>query len=99
MDLMNLAITTVLGAGGGYVGNMLKGNGLGMIGNLAAGALGGNGLGAVLPMLMGGAATAAAAAPAAADAGGGMMGMVMTYLVPLIGGGAGSLIGGLFKKA
>ncbi len=82
--LINLA----LGAGGGYLGNMLKKNGLGMIGNLLAGGAGGVGLpallGAVAPTLLGS---------------GDSQNMLMTGLTSLLGGSAASLIGGLIKKA
>ncbi len=90
--MTQLLINTVVGAAGGWLGNMLKKNGLGMIGNLVAGGAGGNALGFLMPMIMGGGAAAANA-----DAGiGGMIGPIVTAL---LGGGAGSLIGGLIKKA
>ena len=34
--IMPYLLNTILGAGGGWLGNMLKKNGLGMIGNLVA---------------------------------------------------------------
>jgi hypothetical protein len=87
MDITSLLINTVAGAGGGYLGNMLKQNGLGMVGNLLAGAVGGNAvpaiLAAVVPALMGGDSS----------------NMIMSIATALVGGGAGSLLGGLFKKA
>ncbi|HRI59491.1 MAG TPA: hypothetical protein PK228_07200, partial [Saprospiraceae bacterium] len=46
-------INTVLGAGGGYLANMLKKNGLGMVGNLLTGAVGGNVLPLIISALMG----------------------------------------------
>lgn len=83
-------LQTLLGAGGGWLGNMLKANGLGTIGNVIAGAVGGNALpgilGAVAPALMGAAA-------------GDGNSMVSTIISSLLGGGVGSLVGGLFKKA
>jgi hypothetical protein len=88
--LLPFILKTVLGAGGGYLGNMLKSNGLGMIGNLVAGGVGGNLLPLVLGMLgMGG----------AADATDGSAFSLANIAGGLLGGGAGSLIGGLFKKA
>lgn len=58
-----------------------------MVGNLLAGAVGGNAvpaiLSAVVPALMGGDSS----------------NMIMSIVTALIGGGAGSLLGGLFKKA
>ncbi|MBL7825208.1 MAG: hypothetical protein JNJ57_01165 [Saprospiraceae bacterium] len=78
-------INTALGAGGGYLGNMLKKNGLGMIGNLLAGAVGGNALPLILQQVMGG----------GADGGNNM---IMQIVSALLGGGLGSVIGGLFKK-
>ena len=82
-------LQTLLGAGGGWLGNMLKANGLGAIGNLIAGAVGGNALPAILGMVMPG-------MMAGADGG---TNMISTILTSVIGGGAGSLIGGLIKKA
>ncbi len=88
-SLLPLLINAAIGGGGGFLGNMLKKNGLGLVGNLLAGAVGGGGLpailGAVAPTLLAG-----------ADGG---PNMITTVLTSLIGGGAGSLIGGLFKKA
>ena len=82
-------INTLLGAGGGWLGSMLKKNGLGMVGNLLAGAVGGN----VLPLITG---ALGLFANSGAD-GGGMD--IAGMLISLVGGGAGSLLGGLFKKA
>lgn len=90
--MTQLLINTVIGAAGGWLGNMLKKNGLGMIGNLVAGGAGGNILGYLAPMLMGGGA-------AAANSDGSMGSMVGPIVTALLGGGAGSLIGGLIKKA
>lgn len=86
---MPYLLNTLLGAGGGWLGNMLKKNGLGMVGNLLSGAVGGN----VLPMIL----KAAGLVGTAPMEGGGMDWMAL--LTSLIGGGAGSLLGGLFKKA
>jgi len=80
-------INTLLGAGGGYLGNLLKKNGLGMIGNLLAGAVGGN----VLPLILGQLMNSGGEAAGGLD----IVGMISA----LLGGGAGSLLGGLFKKA
>lgn len=79
-------INTLLGAGGGWLGNMLKKNGLGMVGNLIAGAAGGNILPLILNQFMNSGGT---------DGGLDWMGI----LASLIGGTGGSLIGGLIKKA
>ncbi len=87
--MMPYLLNTLLGAGGGWLGNMLKKNGLGMIGNLIAGGVGGN----VLPIIL----NAVGMMNTAAPEGGGMNWMAL--LTSLIGGGAGSLLGGLFKKA
>lgn len=88
MDVVSLLINTVAGAGGGYLGDMLKKNGLGMVGNLIAGAVGGNAVPAVLGALgvLGG-------------GDGGSTNMIVSVLTALLGGGAGSLLGGLLKKA
>jgi uncharacterized membrane protein YeaQ/YmgE (transglycosylase-associated protein family) len=83
-QLLPYLINTVSGGAGGYLGNMLKQNGLGMLGNLLAGAVGGNALPMILNAVMGG---------------GDGQSMIMQIVSALIGGGAGSLIGGLFKKA
>ncbi|MBK9108727.1 MAG: hypothetical protein IPM92_10275 [Saprospiraceae bacterium] len=88
MDLTSILINTVAGAGGGYLGNMLKKNGLGMIGNLIAGAAGGN----ILPVLI----SALGMLGGGGDEGGFN---IVGLIISLIGGGAGSLLGGLFKKA
>ncbi len=82
--LLPYLLNTLLGAGGGYLGNMLKKNGLGMVGNLLSGAVGGNVLPLIVSALMGG---------------GGSENMVMNIVIALLGGGVGSLVGGLFKKA
>lgn len=88
MDLMSILINTVAGAGGGWLGNMLKKNGLGMIGNLIAGGAGGN----ILPMIT----TALGLFANSGGEGGGLN--IMNIIISLLGGSAGSLIGGLFKK-
>ncbi|MBK9271296.1 MAG: hypothetical protein IPM48_06835 [Saprospiraceae bacterium] len=80
-------LNTLLGAGGGWLGNMLKKNGLGMVGNLIAGAVGGNALPMILAQFMN----------SGSEASGGMD--IMSLITASVGGGAGSLIGGLFKKA
>ena len=82
-QILPYLINTALGAGGGWLGNMLKKNGLGSVGNLIAGAVGGN----ALPLIVG-----------ALMSGEGLSG-VLQYLLPLVGGTVGSLLGGLFKKA
>lgn len=89
MDLTALIINTVAGAGGGYLGNMVKKNALGMVGNLIAGAVGGN----ILPIIM--------SAPGLLGDGGGESGgfNLVSLILSLVGGGAGSLLGGFFKKA
>ena len=57
MDLQALLISSLVGGGGGFLGDMLKKNGLGTIGNVVAGTVGGNALpailGALAPALMG----------------------------------------------
>lgn len=82
-QILPYLINTLLGAAGGWLGNKLKANGLGNVGNLIAGAVGGNAVPLIASALMSG------------DG----LNTILQYLLPLIGGGAGSLIGGLFKKA
>ena len=82
-QILPYLINTALGAGGGYLGNMLKKNGLGNLGNLIAGAVGGNALPLILNAVMNGE---------------GLTG-ILQYLLPLVGGTVGSLLGGMFKKA
>jgi hypothetical protein len=82
-QILPYLINTALGAGGGYLGNLLKKNGLGNVGNLIAGAVGGN----VVPLIVG-----------ALMNGEGLSG-ILSYVLPLVGGTVGSLLGGLFKKA
>lgn len=89
MEPMSILLNTVLGAGGGWLGNMLKKNGLGMLGNLLAGGAGGN----ILPAILG--AVGSTVAAPSADGGINWIGLIMS----LIGGTGGSLLGGLFKKA
>lgn len=82
-QILPYLINTALGAAGGWLGNMLKKNGMGNLGNIIAGAVGGN----VLPLVVG-----------ALMNGEGVSG-ILQYLVPLLGGSVGSLLGGMFKKA
>jgi len=84
-SILPLIINAVLGGGGGFIGNMIKKNGMSLIANLLSGAVGGS----VLPqlagmagMLGGGAAEAGAMDP-------------MSMVTALLGGGAGSMLGGL----
>ena len=88
MDIMSILITSVLGGGGGFLGNMVKKNGLGTLGNVIAGAVGGNALPAIL-------STLGVFASGTGDTSTNIMGAVTA----LLGGGVGSLIGGLFKKS
>ena len=86
MDLTSILINTLAGSGGGWLGSMLKKNGLGLVGNLISGAIGGN----ALPAILG--ATGLLGT-------GDSTSMVGTIVSSLVGGGLGSLVGGLFKKA
>jgi len=88
MDVVSLLINTIAGAGGGYLGDMLKKNALGTVGNLIAGAIGGNAVPAALGAL-----------GVLGDGDGGGTNMIVNVMVALLGGGAGSLLGGLLKKA
>ena len=88
-SILPILINTLLGAGGGWLGSLLKKNGLGMVGNLLAGAVGGN----VLPLIT--SAIGLFANSGSSDGGMDIAGM----LISLVGGGAGSLLGGLFKTA
>lgn len=83
-QILPYLINSAAGAGGGYLGNMLKKNGLGMVGNLLAGVVGGNALPMILQAVMGG---------------GDNSSMIMQVVSSLLGGGLGSVVGGLFKKA
>ncbi len=89
MDVISILTNTIAGAAGGWLGNMLKKNGLGSLGNLIAGAAGGN----ILPMLV--SALGLLSNSAGDESGFNIMGIIISIL----GGGAGSLLGGLFKKA
>ena len=79
-------INSVFGAGGGWLSNMLKPNALGGVGNILAGAIGGNAL-QIIGSLSG----------MFANSGSGGFDW-MSALTALIGGGAGSMLGGLLKK-
>jgi uncharacterized membrane protein YeaQ/YmgE (transglycosylase-associated protein family) len=81
--ILPLVIQALAGGGGGFLGNLLKSNNLGMIGNLLAGAVGGVGTSQGL----------------AAAGVGDSTNMIMSIVTSLVGGGLGSVIGGLFKKA
>ena len=87
-SILPILINTLFGAGGGWLGNMIKKNGLGMLGNLVAGGAGGN----LLPLL----GSAAGLLGGGAATGGGFD--LMTAATALLGGGAGSLLGGLFNS-
>jgi hypothetical protein len=97
--LINLLINSLAGGGGGFLGNLIKKNGLSMVANLLSGAVGGN----VLPLILkavgvlgGGAAAADAAAGAATTAASSGSFDLATLATAVLGGGAGSLLGGLF---
>jgi hypothetical protein len=79
-------INTVLGAGGAWLTNMLKKNNMGMVANLLSGVVGGNALPLIVSAIMGG----------TGGAGGGVD--VMGIITALLGGGLGSLVGGLLSK-
>ena len=81
-------LNSVFGGGGGWLGSLIKKNGLGLLGNLLSGAVGGN----LLPLLT----SALGLFQNAGGDGGGLN--IASILTSLIGGGAGSLLGGLFKK-
>ncbi len=88
-------INAIFGGGGGWLGSLIKKNGLGMVGNLLSGAVGGSilpKLAAMTGLLGGGAVDAAATASASSFD-------IPTIITALVGGSAGSLIGGMFKKA
>lgn len=82
-SILPLIINAVLGGGGGFLGNMIKKNGMSLIANLLSGAVGGS----VLPQLAG------MAGMLGGGDGGGMD--IASMVTALVGGGAGSLIGGL----
>jgi hypothetical protein len=83
-NLVGILIQSVLGGGGGFLGNMVKKNGLSLVANLLAGAVGGN-LGKVI-------------AGAGNMLGDGGDFSIPSILSAVVGGGAGSLLAGLFKK-
>lgn len=84
MDLTTILINTIAGGGGGFLGNRLKKNGLGLLGNILAGAIGGNALPAIL-------------SAAGMFGGGGANDLIFSIISALVGGAGGSLLGGLFK--
>ncbi len=90
-SILPLIINAVLGGGGGFLGNMIKKNGMSLVANLLSGAVGGSILPQLAGMVMGGGGAAAEA--------GAMDPMSMVSAV--VGGGAGSMLAGLLggKKA
>lgn len=83
-SILPLIINAVLGGGGGFLGNMIKKNGMSLITNLLSGAVGGSILPQLAGMVMGGGAAAEAGAMDP-----------MSMITAVIGGGAGSMLGGL----
>lgn len=84
-SLLPLIINAVVGGGGGFLGNMIKKNGMSLLANVLSGAVGGS----ILPQLAG---MMGMLGGAAADGGGADPASMVTAL---LGGGAGSLIAGL----
>lgn len=85
-SLLPLIINAVLGGGGGFIGNMIKKNGMSLIANLLSGAVGGSILPQIMGMVMGGGAASAAEAGAMDP---------MSMISAVVGGGAGSMLAGL----
>lgn len=83
-SILPLIINAVLGGGGGFLGNMIKKNGMSLIANLLSGAVGGSILPQLAGMVMGGGAAAEAGAMDP-----------MSMISAVVGGGAGSMLGGL----
>jgi len=83
-SLLPLIINAVLGGGGGFLGNMVKKNGMSLIANLLSGAVGGSILPQIASMVMGGGAAAEAGAMDP-----------MSMISAVVGGGAGSMLAGL----
>ena len=83
-SILPLIINAVLGGGGGFIGNMIKKNGMSLITNLLSGAVGGSILPQIAGMVMGGGAAAEAGAMDP-----------MSMVSALVGGGAGSMLAGL----
>ncbi len=83
-SILPLIMNAVLGGGGGFLGNMIKKNGMSLIANLLSGAVGGSILPQLAGMVMGGGAAAEAGAMDP-----------MSMISAVVGGGAGSMLGGL----
>lgn len=83
-SILPLIMNAVLGGGGGFLGNMVKKNGMSLIANLLSGAVGGSILPQIAGMVMGGGAAAEAGAMDP-----------MSMISAVVGGGAGSMLGGL----
>lgn len=90
-SLVPLIINAVVGGGGGFLGNLIKKNGMSLLANILSGAVGGS----ILPQLAG---MFGMLGGAAADGGGADPASMLTALV---GGTGGSLLAGLLggKKA
>ncbi len=84
--LLGILFNSAVGAGGGFLSNLVKKNGLSLVMNLISGAVGGN----VANVLAG-----LAGAQFAQE---GNDFSIMSIVTSLIGGGAGSLVGGLLGK-
>jgi uncharacterized membrane protein YeaQ/YmgE (transglycosylase-associated protein family) len=88
-QLLGILFNSAVGGGGGFLGNLVKKNGLSLLMNIVSGAIGGN------------AANILAGLAGAGFAQEGNDFSIASILTSLIGGGAGSLLGGLLggKKA
>jgi uncharacterized membrane protein YeaQ/YmgE (transglycosylase-associated protein family) len=81
--LLGILINSAIGGGGGFLGNLIKKNGMSLLMNIVAGAVGGN-LGNVVGGLL--------------NVLGDSDLSIGSILSSLLGGGLGSFVGGLLSK-
>ena len=92
-SILPILLNAVFVGGGGFLSNLLRKSGMSMLGNL----LGGAGGGIILPLLTKLLSVGTAAAATTDGSGTGTALTITGILTALLGGGAGSQIGGLLS--
>ncbi len=91
-SILPILLNAVFGGGGGFLSNMLRKSGLGMLGNILSGGAGG----ILLPIITNLLHITNTAAPAADGSSASSLG-IASIITSLLGGGAGSQLGGLLS--